>query len=378
MKKDPRSGVALILVMVSIAFMAIIIVEVIAASRVDLRIAINGRNRLQAQYLAQSSAKLQLLRMYMYKEVANLKAGNSGIPIDDSMIDKIWNVPMPPIPLPGVKSTWPGELSGTISTEGSKIPINLLDASKYRGSSPEIRDAVKKQIETLIAGLLETEEFDEKYRGLEPKDLVNPLVDWIDSDKDLVEGGDEDREYERLDPPYKTRSDRMPSLSEINMVQGWTDDLIRRIAGNFSVLNVDTKVNPNYVALSRIKTWGPNLTDAELAYIDQHRRLKPLSSMGDLETLVSTDPEIRGGEPFTIPEELKEAKALSKRERVFRIEATGIVAGVRRNIRLGVILLDEAAPQKPNNTNPDPDDGTPQEKAAKLLDPQVVFVEEYL
>ena len=54
--KDPRSGVALILVMVSVAFMTIIIVEVIAASRVDLRIAINARNRLQAHYLAVSGA----------------------------------------------------------------------------------------------------------------------------------------------------------------------------------------------------------------------------------------------------------------------------------------------------------------------------------
>jgi len=374
MKKDPRSGVALILVMVSIAFMAIIIVEVIAASRVDLRIAINGRNRLQAQYLAQSSAKLQLLRMYMYKEVANLKAGNSGIPIDDNMIDKIWNVPMPPIPLPGVKSTWPGELSGAISTEGSKIPINLLDGSKYRGSSDDIKASVKKQIETLIAGLLETDEFDEKYRGLEPKDLINPLVDWIDADKDLAEGGDEDREYERLDPGYKTRSDRMPTLSELNMVQGWTDDLILRIASNFSVMNIDTKVNPNYVSLVRIKTWGPNLSDSELAHIDQQRRLKPLSSMTDLENLVTSDPEIRGGDPFNIPEELKDSKNLSKRERVFKIEASGIVAGVRRNIRLGVILLEEVTKKATGK----PESGTRTEKAAKLLDPQVISVEEYL
>jgi general secretion pathway protein K len=369
-KKDPRSGVALILVMVSVAFMTIIIVEVIAASRVDLRIAINARNRLQAHYLAVSGAKLQLLRLHMYKEVRNLKDGSQNIPISDDMIDKIWNVPMPSFPLDGTKSTWPGQMMGSVSSEGSKIPINLLDGSEHRGSSVEIAESVKKQITSLIEGLLETEEFDEKYRGLEPKDLLNPLVDWIDANKDRVEGGDEDREYDRLDPPYRSRNDRMPSLSELHLVQGWTDDLIRRIAPNFSVLNIDTKVNPNYVSLSRIKTWGPSLTEAELAAIDQHRRLTPFGSMTDLENFVRSDPEIRGGDNFTIPEELKDSKNQSARERVFHIEASGVVANVRRNLRLGVILLDE---KKKGKTKADRD-----KEKVKLLEPQVVFVEEYL
>jgi len=373
LKKDPRSGVALILVMVSVAFMAIIIIEVIAASRVDLRIAINARNRLQAQYLAQSAAKLQLLRLHMYRDVKNLSEGNQNLPITKDMIDRIWSVPIPPFPLAGTKTTWPGEMRGSIASEGSKIPINLLDASEHRGSDAETAAAVRKQIEALITGLLETEEFDEKYRGLEPKDLIDPLVDWIDANRTRVEGGDEDRDYERLDPPYRTRSDRMTSLSELNMVQGWTDDLIQRIAPNFSVLNIDTKVSPLYVSKTRLKSWGPQLSDAELFYIDQKRLLAPqnFATMSDLENFIRSDPEIRGGDNFTIPEELKDPKNQTSRERVFLIDATGVVANVHRNLRLSVIFLEE---KKKGRTKEERE----KEKPGKLLEPQVVFVEEYL
>ncbi|MEO5667540.1 MAG: hypothetical protein ABIR96_05745 [Bdellovibrionota bacterium] len=365
--RDPRSGVALILVMVSIAFMAIIIVEVIAASRVDLRIAINARNRLQAQYLAQSSAKFQLLRLAMYQNVKNM-GDTSAAGVTTAMIDNIWNAPMPPFPLDSAKTTWPGQLMGSITSEGSKIPINLLDGAPYRGSNEAIAGEVKTQLEALIRGMLETEEFDEKYRGLEPKDLIDPLIDWIDSNKDKIGGGDEDREYERLDPPYHTRNDRIPSLGELHLIQGWTDDLIRRIGPNLSVLNIDTKLNPNYVSLTRIKSWGPNLTDSELAYIDQKRRIVPMKSMSELETLIKSDPEIRGGDSFKIPDNLKDSKNLTARERVFQIEASGIVGNVRRNLRLGVIFMEEKLKTEKGKAP----------KTGKLLEPQVVFVEEYL
>jgi general secretion pathway protein K len=381
LQKDPRSGVALILVMVSIAFMAIVIVEVIAASRVDLRIAINARNRLQAQYLAQSNAKLQILRLNMYKEVRNLKDGNGNVPIDATMIDRIWNTTMPEYPLPGMKSTWPGGMSGVIKSEGSKIPINLLDGNRHMGfenddAAKAAQKDVKEQITGLINGLLETEEFDEKYRGLEPKDLIDPLTDWVDADNDLQGGGDENREYERLDPPYRTRNFRMPTLSELHMVQGWTDDLVNRLAGNFSILNTSTKVNPLYVSKERLKAWGPELTAAELAYIDQKRVTNPelFKSMSDLENFVRNDPELRGGDKFTIPENLKDSKNQSDREQVFIVESAGIVGSVVRKIRLGIVIPAEI-PKKPSRSGTTP---PPEPKPGKLLEPQVAFVEEYL
>jgi general secretion pathway protein K len=384
-----NSGVALIVVMVALAFMAIVVVEIAAVSRIDLRIALNARNRLQAHYLAVSAAKLQILRLHMYKEVKNLADGNQNMPIPKDMIDRIWNAPIPPLPLSNPENKWPGTMTASIRSEGSKIPINLLDGNKYRGSSEEIKEEVKRQLEELILGLLETEEFDAKYRGLEPKDLIHPLIDWIDEDSVKQEGGDEDRDYERLDPPYKPRNDRLPSMSELHLIQGWTDDIIRRLGPSLSTLNNSTKVNPNYISLERLRAWGPRLTEQELAYIDQKRRLTPFASMEALESFVRSDPEIRGGDNFTVPESLKKEGSLSSREEVFMIEASGSVGDTRRNIRMGVIMLSERPPRRQQGQGEGGAGGSAEEpegegagdtpaKVGKLIEPQVVFVEEYL
>lgn len=376
--RNPKSGVALLLVMASVTFMAVIITEIIAASRVDLLIALNARNRLQAHYLAVSGAKLQLLRLHIYKEVKNLGNLPPGL-----NIDRIWGAPMPPFPLDKVKAKWPGELQGSIQSEGSKIPINLLDGNAHRFSSATHAEEIKKQITGLIEGLLETEEFDEKYRGLDPKDLINPLTDWLDDNSEKIGGGDEDREYDRLDPPYKNRNDRLPSLSELHLIQGWTDDLYNRLVPNFSTLNRYTTINPNYVPLSRIRTWAPDLTEEELALIDKRRRLQPFADMDALITFIQTDPDIKGGKNIEVPDEIK--KNSSTTETIFMVEGTGIVGDTRRSVRMGVIAPIEADTYKKNPNDPDkylidPATGKPQvdKKGKLLMTPQVIFVEEFI
>jgi general secretion pathway protein K len=386
-KKNSRAGVALLLVMISLALMAVIIVEILAASRVDLRVALNARNRAQAYYMALSSARLQMLRMHMYKDARNLGSAG-GVTLPPQLIDLIWSQPVPPLPLPGGKSKWPGEFSAKIESESSKIAINLLDGNKNRYSNDAKAKEVANQITRLIEGLLENEEFDALYRGLEPKDLVHPLIDWVDTNEDQVEGGDEARDYERLDPPYRPRNDRMPSISELHLVRGWTDDLVNRLAGNFTVIGTDTKVNPNYVSLLRIQSWGPKLSQEDLGIIDLRRRLQPFQSLAEMESFIQTDAEIKNGRDFQLPDDLK----MGTRETAFRIEATGQVGDARRSIRLFVLIPEEIVQVKCQNNDPCDKDGdglddksgdpmpTPSKPAkdGKLKEPQVVLSEEFL
>lgn len=398
----PQSGVALIVVMVALAFMTVMIMEIAVTTRVDANISANARNRLQAHYLARSGAKLQLLRLHMFQYVRNLKDQNGSVPLEASMIDRIWNTPMPEFPLSvaleqarladasqnndsrreetsdetsssqaagSLPTPWPGSFTAMIQSEGSKIPINLLDADKHQHSSEEARDEVKRQLTKLIEGLLEDEEFDRLYRGLEPDDLINPLIDWIDADQEKVEGGDENRDYEGIDPAYKPRNGRIPTITELHMVRGWTDDLYNRIAPDLSALNVNVEVNPNYLSPRRLKTWGPDLSDEEIALIIQKRSVTPFASLKALQDFVQNDPDIRGGDTFEIPKEILDKS--SDRETVFRIESTGIVGQTRKNLRLGVFILSEKETKKM-------EEGQQVTKPGKLVEPQVVFVEEFL
>lgn len=379
--KNPRRGVALVLVMMTLALMSVLAIEIIFASRVDLRIGRNARDRLQASYLAQSALRFSLLRLYLYREVKNRMDGAAaqpGMTLPNTITDKIWSMPLPNLPLPGMEVSWPGEMMSRIDSEGSKIPINLLDGNKSRGSGTTQVENVRKQIENVVKGLSEDETFDKQYRGLAAKDLIDPLQDWIDADSEKLGGGDESSEYSRFDPPYMPRNDRISTLGELHMIQGWTDDLIEKVGRNFSVFNSSLDVNPNYMSLDRIRSLCPQLVSEELQVIQKKRLETPFGTLADLQNFITTSPDIKNGRNCNFGE-LKD----SKRETVFTIEGTGVVGEARRTFKMAVRFMESPAPKAapgaastPSPANPSNSNPTSPTTKTKLLDPVVLTIEE--
>ena len=372
-----KSGVALMLVMMSLALMTVLAVEVIFASRVDLRIGRNARDRLQAFYLAQSSARLSLLRLSLYKEAQGLLDGGGSIPVPKEMTDRIWSMPLPPFPFDGMKTEWPGTIMASIQSEGSKIPINLLDGDPNRvyGSSTltglEVQKSVRDQLKKLIEGMLQQDEFDKIYHGMKVEDLLDPLQDWVAAGAQGANGRDKNGPYEGRDPPYLPRSDRIPSLSELPMIENWNDDLMRRIGPSLSTLNTATTINPNYMTLDRLRAIDPKLSEEDLQAIQRKRLLTPFGTLAELEGFINTDPAVKNGGNFHF-----DGFTAATHETTFVIEAIGIVGEARRTLHLGIRFFEE--PVKPS-TEKDPATGQPKEpKPGKLMEPLVVTVEEVL
>jgi type II secretory pathway component PulK len=226
-------------------------------------------------------------------------------------VTQIWSSPLPSFPLPGKETEldWPGQFSMRIDSEGAKIPINLIDADTWRGSSTEIRDNVRTQLEGFIKGLLEDEDFKDRFPDLEPTDVLDAIQDWIDPDNNRQGGGEEVQDYDRWDPPFRPRNNRIPTLTELHMVRGMNDDLYAALSKNLSVVNLSTQVNANSLSLERIQSMHPPLTTEDLSAIAKHRQENPFSSLKDLETFINTSPEVRNGRGFVIPEWLKDSKA---------------------------------------------------------------------
>jgi hypothetical protein len=370
--RSGKKGVALFMVIVSMLLIIIVISEIVMASQVDTKISKNGIHRLQAYYLASSAAKLSLLRLQIFKEISNQLKGSAAAQFFDSrLIDQVWSMSLPPLPLEGTdmkKNPWPGNFSATITSESSKIPINLIDGNRHRNSSTEIGKQVQDQVEALITGYIQTEDFEKtSFKGMETKTLVFPLMDWIDPNFDRMDGGDENHEYERMTPPYLARNDRLASISELHMIEGWNDDFVERFGPSFSILSYKTSVNPNYVSLNRIKSWGIDLSNEDLMAIEKRRRLQPFKDLADLEGFVKSDPDIRGGRTFAVtPPGLKSHTT----EQSFLVEGVGRAGDITRTIRLGIYIPTELVPgAKTGKGDPDP-------KNSKLVEPQVIFVEE--
>ncbi len=370
-----KRGVALLLVLMSMALLVVLLVEILFASRVDLRIGGNSRNRLQAIYLAQSASRFALLRLHFYKVIQNMKnSNNMALPINQTMIDAIWNQALPMVPLATQKVSWPGQFSAVITSEGSKIPINLLDGNIHRNSDDKIQQEVEKQILALIKGHLEDEEFGKLYRDLRPEELVENLRDWIDSDNVRISGGDESADYEKANPPYQARNDRMPNLSELAMVKGWSDDWVKKLSKDFSVINNRLELNPNFVSLSRLKAIHPLLTDEDLQAINKRRNESPFKDLAEMESFITTETAlVRNGRGFSFK---NYKSALS--EKIFYIESVGVVGEARRTLKLGVVFGTEKTTPAGGSSTSSSSSSSPDADKAKLADPNIVSAEEVL
>lgn len=356
-----QSGIALIIVLMSLALISIFITQLTYTSNIDLTITKKNQKRAQAYYLAHSAARMGLLRIHIYKEVENLLSSQSGLAamLPPAIRPMVWSFPLPEFPLPNTgesePSSAPGKFTSIVKGEGSKIPINLLDGLfhrmppivKNKEEAKKVSDDIRRQIQQLLEI---REESDENFRNKMERNyrtaFVDSLKDWIDADNDLTEGGDESAIYDRKVPPYRQRNDRIPSLSEVSMVDLWDDDVFSYLKNEVSTLNLYPKVNCNTMSLERFKAYSKNqLTDSSLGLIAKRRMEEPFASVTDCENYIRTNPDITGGGDFTIPEEVKKyAGESAVRESNFIVEGSSTVGDSRAMVRL-FVRIDEEAPK---------------------------------
>ena len=396
-KRSQKSGVALLIVLMSLIFMSLFIFQLQYSSAIDFKISKSTRNRLQATYLAHSAARLALLRLQMFKELENLLA-SSGNNTLSCMVPKearsqIWAFPLPAFPLQGQESKAPGTFMSIIKGEGSKIPILLLDGNIHRmyndvvdnDSATTVSLDIRKQIENMIQIKIdEDEKFRDKYSSLEAADYVDALVDWIDADDNGIQSGDEAQVYERRTPPYKPRSDRFSSISEIAMIENWHDDIFNYLKNEVSTINLKAKINCNTISLERLRAYSKNeLKDSALALIQKRRMEEPFASLADCENYIRSNPDLDYGRNFSFPDDLKKAGEYD-RESVFTIEGSSTVGEARSKVRLFVRFEEDikapATPPpsgQPPPTTPPPQGGQSSSTApTKINELRVIRFEE--
>ena len=340
-----HKGMALLMVLISLALLSFFITQLLYTSNIDVTISKKNKNRLQSYYLAQSAARMGLLRVHMFRETENLLSSQTALAglVPKNIRSMIWSFPLPAFPLDGQKSSAPGTFTSIIKGEGSKIPLNLLDEQIHR-MSPSIAknaadaksysDSIKKQIQYLLDQRAETDQnFRDKIERYYPNALPNSIADWMDPDDRQIEGGDEDAVYQRKTPPYKSRNDRFGALSELSMIDLWDDDTLRPLKNEFSLINLKADINCNTLSLDRLKAYSKNnLTDADLALIQKRRLSQPFGSLDECKGFIRSNPDIRGGADFQFPDDMK--KDGYEKESVFMIEGSGSVGDSHSIVRL--------------------------------------------
>jgi len=98
----------------------------------------------------------------------------------------------------------------------------------------------QKRIFINLLELLEIGEFDERER------LYGALIDWIDENDLTNPNGFESSDYNVKSTPYHAADQKLTSMGELRFIEGFSDDIIRKLRPHVTVLPVDgAKININ-------------------------------------------------------------------------------------------------------------------------------------
>lgn len=293
LRKNER-GVALLAVLLGIALMTLIVVDFAMSSGLGFVEAANQANEMRAGYLARSGINIGL---GLLAEDARAKAqAENGTPAET--LGDVWAVPFPPMPLEG------GTVTLSIVDEGRKINLNAM----VQNGVPN--QAAIQKVQRLFTVL-----------DVSP-DLVQGIIDWITPNDGTGSGGNIGDYYLALKPPYQPRYGAMPTIADLQMVQGFNEAIFNRVSPFLTVM-AETAVNANTAAPQVLAALEPQLTEDQklvLEIIDA-RTIRPFTQTTDL---------------MNLPDLASVAQLLSKdvdtRSQFFTIIGTGTYAGARRII----------------------------------------------
>lgn len=192
-RKDKR-GVVLILVLSMIALFSAMIITFSSDEGLDIELAYNFHDSIQAQYIA--LAGVEAAKVILDQDE----------PSQDSLDDQWAEFPVYAATASGYLNG--AQLTGTITDECSKFDLNSL---AIKDSYTELRKQQFQRFFTLQNIDITTEELE---------DLTLSIIDWLDTDSEVTMGGAEDEYYLSLEPPYHCKNAPMDSIEEILLVKG--------------------------------------------------------------------------------------------------------------------------------------------------------------
>lgn len=285
-------GIALLVVVGSLAILTAVAVEYRYQTSVDLQLAANARDELRAEYLARSGIAMSRLLLRFQKQIgaqaATFSSTISGlinamapdarnslpaginllpaiqlwrmIPIDQNLFSLLSGVTKSASPLGdgSVFGEFSGEFQVVIQDEESKFNLNRLDGAGPRGIIG-MTQGLALLTDPRLAFVFETE--DTWRVEMKPQEVLAALHDWIDAGDNQTsinlgsgatpwaEGsGDENRYYQGNKYPhrYRAKNAAFDSLDEIFQVDGVSDLFAAAFYDRLTVwANKNDGLNPN-------------------------------------------------------------------------------------------------------------------------------------
>jgi general secretion pathway protein K len=239
-----QQGVALITALLVVALAVVAATAMATRLQVDVRRTANLLHGEQAY--AYATAAESWAQVILRKDASDTK-------ID--ALDEDWATALPPIAVEG------GVVIGRITDLQGRFNLNSLLAKTGAPNQVNI-DYFRRLLEVL---------------ELDP-DLAAALQDWIDADVNAIfPGGAEDDAYLLKDPPYRAANRRMSDVSELRLVQGFTDEVVVALLPHVSALPDDTVINVNTATPQVLQALHANLSADSVQQLLDAREQTPFA-----------------------------------------------------------------------------------------------------
>ena len=226
-----NEGVALILTLLFVVLLTVLVVEFAYEAQVEASYSMNSGNDYQARLAARSAVYKGISILEMDRLQAQLSATGTATTSSNNSsnnnnnnntanqgsgitVDSRWSSWAQP---GGFEPLNDAVMRTTITDEYGKLNLNaLVDNQNGKIVREHLRYALQEFFR--IRGEAASAEVD-------PESLVESIIDWIDDDDEVDEGGAESDFYLAAENPYNAKNGPMDSLDELLLVKGMSPAL---------------------------------------------------------------------------------------------------------------------------------------------------------
>lgn len=204
-KKAPRSGIALVLVMMTIIVLSAIVGSLAIAMSTEIRLARNSDYNAQMEWMGRSGIELARYALAnKCPEQRNIDALNQFWAGGSSPCSNdVGNLPLKDVPL------GPGTITVTITDMERKWDINLVANPR----APQ-REVLQKALAEV--GVTDSEQ---------SQTIIDSILDWVNPNQSAGFNGAKNDYYMRLNPPYYCKNGPIDDISELLLIKGVTPDI---------------------------------------------------------------------------------------------------------------------------------------------------------
>jgi len=357
---NSQTGVALLMVMSSIAILAFLLIDFTYETKVNKLRVYNQIDKTQARLNAESGILLALSKLRLYQEGHNLIEKREDLkkaiglrplesltmqpfifPVSQALLKKAnllertaINDFLKSIILEGELSVTISSVSGLLNPNNLRIPDSKPESDKNSQSSSQPEDKKKlpphayfekKFVETLNDAFMQKkekdEEFDAQYGNLDAELLIKELKYYVNA-PDSFDGPEKaDIEGRYAEDGTYAKHAPLSSISEIALLKGW-DDVIADLIKDKMTVHEATIIPINELTKSQLKFLFPSITDEQVTEYFKYKNGDEKDGMPPKEFLSVADFK------SAITRELNIMDEKSYDERIQEFENAGVKLGV--------------------------------------------------